>query len=137
ESEDDTAEKEFGAVGDKKEKKEEEGLDRNMWAPEEDEEENKEETEGDGGQEDFGDINLDSSSDMEEGNEDGEGDEEMETCKKSDFSDCEEKDDNNNGDTEEMSKEDEECLEMDADGMTYTSNDKIYGVPQSQIVPTE
>ena len=41
ESEDDIAEKEFGAVGDKEEKKEEEGLDRNMWAPEEDEEENK------------------------------------------------------------------------------------------------
>ena len=41
ESEDDTAEKEFGAVGDKEEKKEEEGLDRNMWAPEEDEEQNE------------------------------------------------------------------------------------------------
>ena len=41
ESEDDTAEKEFGAVGDKEEKKEEEGLDRNMWAPEEDEEPNE------------------------------------------------------------------------------------------------
>ena len=26
---------------------------------------------------------------------------------------------------------------MDSDGMTYTSDGKIYGVPQSQITPTE
>ena len=64
----------------------------------------KEEEDGEGGQEDFGDINLDSGSDMEEGNEEGE--EEMETCKESDFSDGEEKDEK--GETEEIKKEDEE-----------------------------
>ena len=41
ESENDEAEKEFGKTGDKEEKRDEEGLDRNMWAPEEDEDLNE------------------------------------------------------------------------------------------------
>ena len=41
ESENDEAEKEFGKMGDKEEKRDEEGLDRNMWAPEEDEDLNE------------------------------------------------------------------------------------------------
>lgn len=65
----------------------------------------KEEEDGEGAQEDFGDINLDSGSDMEEGSEEGE-EEEMEACKESDFSDGEEKDEK--GETEEIKKEDEE-----------------------------